>query len=382
MLLSSKPISEPMSQLVSVILPSYNHGQYIGEAIDSVLQQSHSNFELIIVDDGSTDNSLEVIQRYSDERISLIEQSNSGAHNAINRGLSIANGEYLTILNSDDRYYPDRFEKMLQQLRHAKVDFCFSNVDMIDADSAQYRGWRFDHYHELCEKCRDVSGDVFLVANPAYTTSNFFFSRKAYEQVGEFYNLRYTHDWNWALRYSAEHQFIWLDEILMDYRVHESNTLLESAVWNHLFEDSYNFSCYLHTISKNHSTIDDVNSTYFDLLVRNESYIAVAVAAFLEYLELGLVADDKALLQLLQDDTFRNSVIALVENTKLNSDVFLSYQYLSNKIYIHDYYKQALAEKEQELKDALALLEYERVNNRSFIEKAKNKLQRMLSLAK
>jgi glycosyltransferase involved in cell wall biosynthesis len=371
-----------MPQLISVILPSYNHAHYIGEAIDSVLQQSHSNFELIVVDDGSTDNSLEVIKSYSDERISIIEQSNSGAHNAINRGLNIAHGEYLTILNSDDRYYPDRFEKMLQSLQYSEGDFCFSNLDMIDAGSDYYRGWRYDHYHELCKKCRDVSGNVFLVANPAFTTSNFFFSRKAYDHVGEFYNLRYTHDWNWVLRYSAECQVIWLDEKLMDYRVHDSNTLLESAVWNHLFEDSYNFSCYLHTISQKHTTIEDINSIYLDLLLRNESYVAVAVAVFLAYLGRGLVKDDKALLQLLQDDTFRDKVITLVKNTKLNSDVFLSYQYLSNKIFMHDHYKKVLAEKEKELEHVLALLESEKLNNRSFIQRAKKKLQGMFPFSR
>ena len=315
-----------MSPLVSVILPSYNHASFIGEAIESVLQQSHTNLELIVVDDGSVDNSLEVIKSYSDERIIIIEQSNKGAHNAINRGLSVATGEFLTILNSDDRYSFDRFRRILQVLQHSEIHFCFSNVEMIDASSSQYRGWRFDHYRELCTECRGVTGNVFLVANPAFTTSNFFFSRKAFECVGEFYGLRYTHDWNWILRYSTKFDYIWLDEVLVDYRVHDSNTLLESAVWNHLFEDSYNFSCYLYRISQNNPSVEEFNNIYLSLLVRNESYVAVAVSLFLSYLQEGLVADDRELLQLLQDDTFKDGIITLVKNTNLNSDVFLSYK--------------------------------------------------------
>lgn len=371
-----------MSPLVSVILPSYNHASYIGEAIESVLQQSHNNLELIIVDDGSADNSLEIIKSYPDKRIRVVEQSNQGAHNAINRGLSLANGEYLTILNSDDRYSLDRFEKILQALQLSEVDFCFSNVEMIDATSNPYRGWRFDHYHELCTECRDVTGNVFLVANPAFTTSNFFFSRKAYEHVGEFYNLRYTHDWNWVLRYSAELKYIWLDEVLMDYRVHDSNTLLESAVWNHLFEDSYNFSCYLYLISRKNPVIEELNNIYFNLLVRNESYVAVAVALFLSYLQEGLVTDDRELLKLLQDGTYREGIIRLIENTNLNSDVFLSYKYLSNKIFMHDHYKEALAEKEKELRNVTLLLEDERLKNLPCVEKAKKKLLRILRFSK
>ena len=371
-----------MSPLVSVILPSYNHASYIGEAIKSVLQQSHKDFELIVVDDGSVDNSLEVVKGYSDKRVRIIEQSNKGAHNAINRGLSLAKGEYLTILNSDDRYSPDRFERVLQVLQSSGIDFCFSNVEMIDATSNQYRGWRFDHYQELCTECREVTGNVFLVANPAFTTSNFFFTRKAYEHVGEFYSLRYTHDWNWILRYSAEFKYIWLDELLMDYRVHDSNTLLESAVWNHLFEDSYNFSCYIYLISQKSPATEELNNIYFNLLVRNESYVAVAVSLFLSYLQEGLVDNDKELLKLLQDGTYREGIIRLIKHTSLNTDVFLSYKYLSNKIFMHDHYKEELGEKEKELNNLSLLLEEERLKNSSCVEKAKKKLKRMLHLSK
>ena len=93
---------------VSVVIPSYNHAAYIREAVDSVLSQSLSDLELIVVDDGSQDESLDILAGYSDRRFHLYTQLNQGAHAAINRGLHAAAGDYLAILNSDDAYHPQR----------------------------------------------------------------------------------------------------------------------------------------------------------------------------------------------------------------------------------------------------------------------------------
>src|SRR3972149_549215 len=102
---------------ISVIILSYNHAAYIGHAVESVFAQSNTNFELIVVDDGSTDNSLEVLTGFSDPRLKVLTQSNQGTHATINRGLHEATGKYLAILNSDDLYHPDRLTKILEVLK-------------------------------------------------------------------------------------------------------------------------------------------------------------------------------------------------------------------------------------------------------------------------
>ena len=88
--------------LISVVIPAYNHERFVGAAIESVLNQSCSDFELVIVDDGSTDNTAEVIKSYTDKRIHYYYQENQDAFNTINRGISLAKGRYISILNSDD----------------------------------------------------------------------------------------------------------------------------------------------------------------------------------------------------------------------------------------------------------------------------------------
>jgi len=99
---------------ISVIIPAYNHERFVGKAIESVLNQTFQEFELIIVDDGSTDNTANIIKSYTDSRILYIYQENQDAFNAINHGLDIARGAFISILNSDDLYEPSRLKRLLQ----------------------------------------------------------------------------------------------------------------------------------------------------------------------------------------------------------------------------------------------------------------------------
>jgi glycosyltransferase involved in cell wall biosynthesis len=98
--------------LVSVVIPCYNQARFLGEAIESVLSQSYRAFEVVVVDDGSTDNTSEVVARYAgaDAGVRLIRQENRGLAGARNRGLAEAEGEYVVFLDSDDRLLPDALQ--------------------------------------------------------------------------------------------------------------------------------------------------------------------------------------------------------------------------------------------------------------------------------
>ena len=120
---------------ISVVIPAYNHERFLRETIDSVLGQSYENLELIIVDDGSTDKSAEVIRRYSDPRLCYIYQENQDAYNALNRGLSLAKGSYIAILNSDDVYAQNRLQRLLEVQRQSGAQCLFTRVNLIDDKS-------------------------------------------------------------------------------------------------------------------------------------------------------------------------------------------------------------------------------------------------------
>lgn len=229
---------------LSIVIPSFNHEKYIGQAIQSVIDQTYQNWELIIVDDGSKDNSLSVIKSFCDSRIKVIQQANAGAHNAINRGLNIANGEYLAILNSDDVYDKHRFKTMIQDIENdSSIGFMCSYLQVIDSNGNKLgikKGWEnmepwtVPNRHLSFAASNDFKLNL-IMSNFTSTTSNFLFTRDVYTKIGGMRNLRFVHDWDFALRAAEITECKLVKQPLIQYRVHEDNTISSNRKWM-LFE--------------------------------------------------------------------------------------------------------------------------------------------------
>ena len=124
-----------MSDLVSIIMPSYNTAQYIAETIQSVINQTYQNWELIIVDDCSSDDTDIVVGKIKDPRIKYIKnQRNSGAAVSRNRALRMANGRWVAFLDSDDLWKPEKLEKQIGFMTKKKCYFSYTDYEEIDAD--------------------------------------------------------------------------------------------------------------------------------------------------------------------------------------------------------------------------------------------------------
>ncbi len=125
--------------LVSVIMPTYNSEQYISQSIESVLSQSYQNFELIIVDDCSTDNTYSVLQKYlEDKRVFYIKtETNSGTAKARNIAIKQAKGKYLAFLDSDDIWHQDKLSITLNQMEKADIVFCCTDYTVIEEGGKQ-----------------------------------------------------------------------------------------------------------------------------------------------------------------------------------------------------------------------------------------------------
>ena len=122
--------------LLSIIIPVYNSERFLKECLDSVLSQSFSDFEVIVVDDGSTDSSIQIEEEYSkDSRFVIIRQSNAGQGAARNRALDIAKGKYITFLDSDDAMKPDFLKETLSKIEDGKYDIVVTNYDYINEQS-------------------------------------------------------------------------------------------------------------------------------------------------------------------------------------------------------------------------------------------------------
>jgi len=216
---------------ISVIIPSYNHARFIEEAIASVLDQSYFDIELIVVDDGSSDGSSDLIRKAlskaSISRAILIEQENTGTAGAIERGVSESRGELLAVLNSDDRYSPHRFERLLSEAPDEGDFLVFSKARMIDAagfslpeSSYVVEGYRQGLYE--ASRCPTV-GFALLRNNFAASSGNALFTRSLYEKIGGFSPYQLASDWDFLLRSLLEIEPIFVDEPLFDYRTHDTN---------------------------------------------------------------------------------------------------------------------------------------------------------------
>ncbi|HEC27098.1 MAG TPA: glycosyltransferase [Gammaproteobacteria bacterium] len=124
--------------LVSIVMSVYNGESYLREAIESILNQTFTDFEFIIINDGSTDTSAEIVRSYNDERIRLIQQENIGLAAALNRGIELSEGKYIARMDADDICYPNRLEVQFRYLeRHQDIIALGSAADWID-ESGQY----------------------------------------------------------------------------------------------------------------------------------------------------------------------------------------------------------------------------------------------------
>jgi len=222
---------------VSVVMPAYNHERFISDTIESVLGQTWSDLELVIVDDGSTDATADIVHGYSDSRIHYHFQANQDAYNALNNGLAKARGKYLSIINSDDIYHPERLERLVDCCRHGAA-FVFTDVEPIDDSGASlletshpWNDWHRDNRRFYMEQMDLYRG--FLHGNFMVTTSNIFMTRALRMRVGGFSPIRYLHDYDYVFRLllEAEAETCYLHgERLLRYRIHAGNTLGEAAI--------------------------------------------------------------------------------------------------------------------------------------------------------
>lgn len=216
---------------VSVVVPLYNHARYVADAVRSALAQGPVLREVVVVDDGSTDNSAEALLAAcgDDPRLVLWSQPNRGAHAAINAGLLRATGEVLAVLNSDDVYAAGRLDRLVAALdADPGADLAATGLGFMDGDGSPIA----NPWYEEALAFHRASGDLgaaLVNGNFVMTTSNLAFRRGLLDRIGLFAPLRYAHDLDFLLRALAHGRrfALLLDEPLLSYRVHAANTIKE-----------------------------------------------------------------------------------------------------------------------------------------------------------
>ena len=213
---------------VSVVVPSFNHADFVGEAMESVYAQTLGDLELIVVDDGSRDDSRRRIEDRPDARLVTHFQENQGAHAAINRGIELSadSSEYIAILNSDDVYRPRWLERAVARLdADPEAGFCAGRLEFPGDEDGDKRRWyaaAMEYYLQSGDVVRSLVHRNFIM-----TTSNVVLRKSVLETTGLFRPLRYVHDVDLFLRLASVSRFAFLDEVQVHYRIHAANTIAE-----------------------------------------------------------------------------------------------------------------------------------------------------------
>jgi glycosyltransferase involved in cell wall biosynthesis len=202
---------------ISVVVPIYNAAPHIAQTLGSVLQQSLSDWELIAVDDGSTDDSLAIVSRLfgDDPRIQLVPQANAGVSVARNRGVARSRAPLIAFLDADDLWHPDKLRLHVDyHAHHPEVGVSFARVEFLSPE-----GTPTGLLAALPRRsCRPVD---FLCENPTNTTSNWVLRREVFASVGGFVSdMSYSEDLEWLLRVACDGRWgiAGLPQVLTYYR--------------------------------------------------------------------------------------------------------------------------------------------------------------------
>ena len=228
---------KPSRPLVTVVVPSYNHAHFIAVCLDSVYCQTWRRIELVVIDDGSTDDSASRIRELlltCPFPHTFIARENRGAHETINEAIALAAGEYINILNSDDCFHPQRIEKMVAHVSAMDADWGFAGVEILDEHGNVAPSSPDSALGKLKMIAASVDaaptiGFALLRHNVAISTGNYFIRREFFREMGGFSDLRYVHDQEFALRATLVSEPIYVAEKLYGYRVHGSNTISEAG---------------------------------------------------------------------------------------------------------------------------------------------------------
>jgi glycosyltransferase involved in cell wall biosynthesis len=216
-----------MQALVSVVIPNYNNGQYLAEAISSVMSQTYKNIEIIVIDDGSTDDSNEILESFG-SKILLIKQKNQGAASARNQGIRSAKGDYIAFLDSDDIWKPNKVELQVSKIQSSEHGFVYCSLQEFFSDGslgrvhlAKFEGYCYSLFKRYPHSAIIVGGCSTALIKTSILSNSIFFD-ETFKGVGE--------DLDFFRKLCQVSSVGVITDVLVSYRRHDKNLTAVSKI--------------------------------------------------------------------------------------------------------------------------------------------------------
>lgn len=210
----------------TIAIPTYNRAELLKEAIISSLGQTFNNFELLILDNNSSDNTKDVVESFTDNRIRYHRnEQNIGMMNNWNKAVELARGDYLIILGDDDKLYPQFLERSLNVHKiYPRLGFTFSHCNKVDEKGKFLKRWGYQF-----TPSGFLKGSNYLYYSIKYdccltNSSTVFLNTKVFKKVGLFQDVygANTFDFNMWIRIAGKYDVYFINEVLVDYQIHDA----------------------------------------------------------------------------------------------------------------------------------------------------------------
>ena len=312
-------IKNVMMTQLAIIMPIYNGGRYLKYCLDSIQKQISKKCEIICIDDGSTDNSLKILQQYTlkDSRLKILKQNNQGAAAARNLGLSHANGKYVIFLDSDDYFEPDLIEESVAKAEEFNADIVIFRAEAFDDVTGQTsalndRISKLPEYQQKVFSYKDIPEDIF---NSFLTAPwNKLYRKSFLDKHGfKFQNIKRTNDLLFVCQtLVAAKRIILLDKVLVHYRTGNTKNLQSGNAETPL--DFYKALLALKEYLDKKNLFSAVAKSYYKLALDIVFYNLNSITSDKQF---------KELIEFFKDKGF--NALGLTENTKLYQISFLGY---------------------------------------------------------
>ncbi|RKD27580.1 Glycosyl transferase family 2 [Caminicella sporogenes DSM 14501] len=205
---------------VSVIIPTYNYEKFIHNAIDSILNQTFKDYEIIIVDDGSTDNTAEIIKKYNNEKISYFYKENRGPAAARNLGIKKAKGDYICFLDADDAFMPEKLEIQVDILdKNKNIGLVYTNFLYVKNNlSSTYYHYRCKNFSCHKNALQHLWYENYINTSTVMTVKEYLFKVGLFNE-----NYKYGEDFDLWMRLGKYYEFFCVHKPLVKTRSHDNN---------------------------------------------------------------------------------------------------------------------------------------------------------------